>query len=558
MSSRKPPAKKPTGGRPNVGRLFSRGTLSPPLEPSSPPSLPYLREPETSQHSYDHQKDVTTSQGPYIHNLSSRANEVEDVVEKPWLAREFVQSPAITRDHSEPYENSSGHSTPATAASVASPRISSFKNILIEDNRVTPSESKLVTPPLPSPSRARWEQLRQHVLPSVPKHSHSISSVSSPAASFTSFSQLNLPGTRPSTPKLPRLARFGFRQVVVEAREAADDLTRKFSEDIQKACWDARFGDMRAPKPEREPTQGSTLNLPFMSSASLPLQSSTIATNTSVPSYPRPGLKKPASTLNMTVQASRSNALSVLQSVIVRYASVATHKETAYTYLPYEKEVLSVLLICFLSQSTGRIADEERRISLEIFETIVKTWRARYAEVGIIFYLNGCFECFLLKGDMDRCLWCCKAATMPPSPLRPRVLLNLSTLLSAQGLLLTTPVSFRTLLPALTFLIPCYTDVDSDQDDSNDLSTIHELVTNIMSGCYGRLDLEDLEQKYQAFALKTDTEDDLRRGICIEAMARCIEFGTMAQNRVLLRVMEVNITYILLSLRIQKYWSGLF
>ena len=81
-------------------------------------------------------------------------------------------------------------------------------------------------------------------------------------------------------------------------------------------------------------------------------------------------------------QVSRAAALSNLQNVIVRYAIASQRNVTLYTYLPLEKDVLSVLLMSFLNQSTGRIVDEERRLSLEIFETIVKTWRVRPSEVS--------------------------------------------------------------------------------------------------------------------------------------------------------------------------------
>lgn len=80
-------------------------------------------------------------------------------------------------------------------------------------------------------------------------------------------------------------------------------------------------------------------------------------------------------------QVSRAVSLANLQNVIVRYAIASQQNVTLYTHLPVEKDVLSVLLMSFLSQSTGRIVDEERRLSMEIMETIVKTWRVRPSEV---------------------------------------------------------------------------------------------------------------------------------------------------------------------------------
>ena len=136
---------------------------------------------------------------------------------------------------------------------------------------------------------------------------------------------------------------------------------------------------------------------------------------------------------------------------------------------------------------------------------------------------------------MERCMWCIRAATMPPSPLRSRVLLNLESLLCSREPLLITPIAFRTILPALAFLVPSY----QEADDAMDLQAVHDLIAKIVSGQCGRLDPEDLEQKYQAPALKSDTESDLREGICTEALSRCLENCSHTQQCILLELLEV-------------------
>lgn len=124
---------------------------------------------------------------------------------------------------------------------------------------------------------------------------------------------------------------------------------------------------------------------------------------------------------------------------------------------------------------------------------------------------------------------------MPASPLRSRVLLNLTFLLSREPLL-TTPVSFRTVVPSLASLIPSFTQAS---DSESDLHTVKHLLSEIVSGNCGRLDLADLEQKYNAIALNTDSEDDLRRGICLDALLRCLEVGSPTQQHLLHRSIEV-------------------
>lgn len=133
---------------------------------------------------------------------------------------------------------------------------------------------------------------------------------------------------------------------------------------------------------------------------------------------------------------------------------------------------------------------------------------------------------------------------MPPSPLRSRILLNLTTMLSGREPLLTTPIACRTLLPGLVFLVSFYSasseNSGSLKDNFDDLTSVRDLITNIFDGRCGQLDLEDLEQKYQELAMRSDLEDDLRRAICTEAILRCVDFATPKQQRIFLSTAEVS------------------
>ena len=124
---------------------------------------------------------------------------------------------------------------------------------------------------------------------------------------------------------------------------------------------------------------------------------------------------------------------------------------------------------------------------------------------------------------------------MPPSTLRSRVFLDLIFLLSAREQLLTTPVALKTVIPSLIFLIPVF----ADPDASDDLRMCQELIQRVYSGEFGRLFLDDLEQKYNCVVLKSDSEDDLRHGICVESACRCLEYGHLDQQWHILTVIEV-------------------
>ena len=396
MTSRSHTPKKPSGGRPNVRRLFSKDTFTSQRNPEVGGSSRQDATNVKQKMSMPNLGVGARRHQPPLDILTEGMLTTNERNNRPWLSREMADSPGSASTEGLVNESpaSKANSLPASDSELAhgsdSASASSARRGKPTPVYVPPRE-QIISPPPSSTPRARWATIRRAYLPSSTSsiattvESDGLPRVTSPTPSFQSFSQINIPGARPSTPKPSRLARFGFKHVVVEAREAADDLTRKFAEDIRRACWSARFGDMKPSKPEREatqPTLGSALHLPFMSSASLPLTGNASMPNFHGPNSSRQQLRRPPSTMTLSSQASRSPELAGLQTVIVRYASVSNNKETTYIFLPHEKEVLSVLLISFLSQSTGRIADEERRLSLEIFETIVKTWRSKDVEVS--------------------------------------------------------------------------------------------------------------------------------------------------------------------------------
>lgn len=378
MSSQGPPSKKPTGARPNVRKLLSKDSL-----PSLASITKHSREPSQTDKSNESFKSRFRAGLPPLGEIKRSESEPQT-----WVNEELVTSPTPVKEENNPFDDQLGKTV---RLSVSKPTLNSDSSSSLPFSKEskegsTPTEHDflaLPTPPPHSPSRDRWNQIRQHILqPS--------SEGASPNPSFTSFSQLNLStpsqvGSAPTKTQPSRFAaRLGFRHVVVEAREA-NDLTRQFSEDIHRACWTVRFGDSRH-KPEREGTQqtlGSTLHLPFMSSGSLPLSANASLSNLSAPGSSSKHIRGATSMSTLAYQSSaRMSALMNLRDIIMRYGVYVSQEKTMSKYLPHEKEILSVLQIAFNNSRAEQFTEEERRLSLEIFELIIQSWRAADADVS--------------------------------------------------------------------------------------------------------------------------------------------------------------------------------
>lgn len=145
---------------------------------------------------------------------------------------------------------------------------------------------------------------------------------------------------------------------------------------------------------------------------------------------------------------------------------------------------------------------------------------------------------------MERCLWCCKAATAAAPNLRTRILYLLDAILTSEDSPLVLPLALQTILPSVALLVWHCQNYDLSRSISlankpGDLKIVYELIAKIMDGNCGHLDMDELEQKFQALALKTDTEDDLRRGLGVKALSICLGTGMLDQKRVILRMIEV-------------------
>lgn len=216
-----------------------------------------------------------------------------------------------------------------------------------------PSRSSTSTPDnapsVPSTAtRARWENLRQHVLPGRVRPS-------SPLQKQT----LNQPrnSTSSSTPR-----QYGFprrlRHVVDITRDVDDD-TRKFGKEILKACAAVRYAEVSRLTKDRD-GQLSTVSLSGTTTSALTGRRSDYF---------------PQSIASLT-SASGSVTTPSLKSL---YQVLIYHRpspENGQTPLPHESHVLGILLCPFLTPSKYPIlkAEEEKATAVEAFELILKYW----------------------------------------------------------------------------------------------------------------------------------------------------------------------------------------
>ncbi len=235
----------------------------------------------------------------------------------------------------------------------------------------------------PVPVSNLWDNLRQHVLvhqsrPSTPTQ----------------------PISRPGTPKPSRLAKFGFKQVVEDARGVEGD-TRKFGDEILRACTVARHGELQKSSREKE---GST----------------TMVTNVA----PIPGVRKldylrrPLSMASVSSSSANVSAASLRQlfQILVHYSENNGGLRIS-AHLPYESRLLSTLLCPFLMRTRYVITrlDEEQVTAVEAFELLSKSWspvnEAR-------FFCGVLMPDLLTLNRMHSSIGACGAPRLPPASYR--------------------------------------------------------------------------------------------------------------------------------------------
>jgi hypothetical protein len=221
------------------------------------------------------------------------------------------------------------------------PSISSRSSTSTQDN--APSEPLTAT-------RARWENLRQHVLPgrgrpSSPLRKQTVNQASLPRHSGSS-----------STPKSSAISRR-FRQVVDLTRDVDDD-THKFGKEILKACAAVRYAEV-----SRLTRDGQLL-----STVSLSGSTTSALTGRKSDYFPQS-----IASLTSTSGSATTPSVKSLYQVLISHRPLP---EKGQTPLPHESHVLGTLLCPFLTPSKYSTlkAEEEKATAVEAFEFILKFW----------------------------------------------------------------------------------------------------------------------------------------------------------------------------------------
>ncbi|KDQ51053.1 hypothetical protein JAAARDRAFT_211351 [Jaapia argillacea MUCL 33604] len=475
-----------------------------------------------------------------------------------WTEKPLVESPNESpRDEEKhPFLGSNAFKSGSMDSKSSSPT-SRFRSIPPNLNsttdltKSTPSSGgAALDPPPPSPSKRRWEQVRQQFLlsaataaPRIPGPSPSGSSFGTPFVTpQPSLTSLVPPPTHPSTPKPSRFARLGWGHTVERVRQMASDDAKKFEEELRRACWFVRFGGIGASvahpgggpgvdfasittksSSSKLDTPGSSLKpaalyKPFISTTSLPYSANSSTFTLPIQTPGKYGMRRPQSVQSLGLAGAAAlggPSVKTLRNVLIKFASPES-TSTVLRALPFENEVLSALLVPFLDLDTSEGAEQERLDAIDGFEVALKTWPATSQEA-----------------EFSRCLWCCKAASMPPSRLRVRIIGVLDRLLSSsEALQSSTPMLFQTLVQELFVLLPSYT---SQSTSSPELKMLKDIVGRIRRAELLALTSLSIEQEYGISFSKEEGIEHATDSIFLVAVMRCMQHGSDENRRWILQ-----------------------
>ncbi|KAG6841500.1 hypothetical protein C0991_010358 [Blastosporella zonata] len=349
-------------------------------------------------------------------------------------------------------------------------------------------------PPTP---RARWDNLRQHVLP--------LSRPTTPTVSVVPVGAAQTLPARSQTPvqKPSRLARLGFRQVVEHAREVDD--TRRIAQEFERFCWSIRMAEPQKTKVDSTP--GSSLHLAFMSNTSLSsVGASSVDSQSHVPK--KHELHRPQSVQSLTMTYRAAPSVKPLYQLLLHHATPSADKKTVPKNLPHEPLILSTLLTPFLSMEHGTQIDEERWAAIDAFEIITRVWVPHNEGTGV-----------------ERYLWCCKAASIPPSPMRTRVLSILWGLIipTENNYAISTPECFQSLAHGLFSLLPNLRPLSNSAAANEEVPLLMDIILKVRAGCCGDLEAPFVQVEYDAVSSAKDDRTLIQEAVLLEALSRCLE-----------------------------------
>ncbi|KAG5646355.1 hypothetical protein DXG03_003678 [Asterophora parasitica] len=350
-------------------------------------------------------------------------------------------------------------------------------------------------------ARARWAKLRQYVLTAPIR----AATPPPPQASAPAAQAPPAPApARSQTPKPSRLARLGFRQVVEQAREL-DAKQKKFAQDLEKVCWSIRYAEGSKVKGDQN-TIGSSLQLAFISNVSL--ASSGAAGAEKRPTGTRRTDFRPQSLQSIPTTFRSIPSVKPLYQALLQLATSPMNGKGLFTNLPGEPLVLSTLLTPFLTLKRGSQLDDERWAAIEAVEIIIRTWPPPDEGMGV-----------------ERYLWFCKAACIPPSIMRTKILSLLWSLLipPETNYTVTTPECFQTLVQGLFTLLPSLRPMSNSTAAQEDMNLLMDMILQVRSGCCGELESTFVQEEYGAVPSSKEDWHHIREGILLESLSRCLE-----------------------------------
>lgn len=128
---------------------------------------------------------------------------------------------------------------------------------------------------------------------------------------------------------------------------------------------------------------------------------------------------------------------------------------------------------------------------------------------------------------VQRCLWCIKAAYMPSSPFRTRLIKLLWEILVSNESVhsIESPQNFQLILQSLFSLLPTF---------GEDSKILNDLLRQVRLGCCGELDKNAIEEHYGARFIDEDDIQPVRDAIFVESLAKCFDNHVLSARRWLL------------------------
>lgn len=395
MSSNGTPSRRPGGARPRplrYGRSASTSTMGSSIDGQGPVSLE------------DHPQDRdlpsrSMTMEPISEDSTPRPFDPErfgDTSTRPPLVQQHTGHDSISsfasssaffspRHGSGPFFTASpDRGSPQSFSPIMSPRALQSTVGSSTSTRHPTSDSVSSSSTLP-PSQGRWDQIRSAVRAAQPPPTvASPPPLASSAASISSFSTSSHPTSPPvSAAKTPKSSRF--RAVVDSAAtQQVLDASARFEADLRRACWETRYGSTLFPMPAYDgrsdrDAYATPLATGTSTAFNIPMTASSSTFNEP---YLKSGLKRPPSLHSVVATPSAPQSVNILYQTLLAHAPLTTASSgPSNIRLPLEAEIMSVLLSPLLSGDRGKRMEDERRVALDAFELITKTWRSPSFEV---------------------------------------------------------------------------------------------------------------------------------------------------------------------------------